>query len=242
MNKTKLTSWGNNREKEVVFTDIPEHGTINVGNQNSYGDCFFPKNANAFKNRELQDINYKFNSSMTMDDLITKNRIGLYGVPGKRNVTLGGAIASDTHGKDNIWGGSFARNIKDIYIQLPNNEKLVDTALRECSEELGIQIVNKNLFPLTPLYIPPSNFLVSPFVTFENFNPKFNLDKREVAAHIQIPLFKLMELNIEKRHLEQGIQIGTEVPCFYYEKNLIWGATAMILAEFKSFLTSLSSN
>tara|TARA_X000000368_G_C23025400_1_gene709926 strand:- start:551 stop:1795 length:1245 start_codon:yes stop_codon:yes gene_type:complete len=125
MNKTKLTSWGNNREKEVVFTDIPEHGTINVGNQNSYGDCFFPKNANAFKNRELQDINYKFNSSMTMDDLITKNRIGLYGVPGKRNVTLGGAIASDTHGKDNIWGGSFARNIKDIYIQLPNNEKLV---------------------------------------------------------------------------------------------------------------------
>lgn len=124
----------------------------------------------------------------------------------------------------------------------PNDKKLEDTALRECSEELGIQIVNKNLFPLTPLYIPPSNFLVSPFVTFENFNPKFNLDKREVAAHIQIPLFKLMELNIEKRHLEQGIQIGAEVPCFYYEKNLIWGATAMILAEFKSFLTSLSSN
>jgi hypothetical protein len=51
-----------------------------------------------------------------------------------------------------------------------------------------------------------------------------------------------MELNIEKRHLEQGIQFGTEVTCCYYEKNLIWGATAMILAEFKSFLTSLSSN
>ena len=123
-----------------------------------------------------------------------------------------------------------------------NDEKLEDTALRECSEELGIHIVNKKLFPLTPLYIPPSNFLVSPFITFDNFNPKFNLDKREVAAHIQIPLFKLMELKLEKRHLEQGIQIGIEVPCFYFENNLIWGATAMILAEFKSFLTSLSSN
>ena len=51
-----------------------------------------------------------------------------------------------------------------------------------------------------------------------------------------------MELKLEKRHLEQGIQIGIEVPCFYFENNLIWGATAMILAEFKSFLTSLSSN
>ena len=124
----------------------------------------------------------------------------------------------------------------------PIDKKLEDTALRECGEELGIHIVNKNLFPLTPLYIPPSNFLVSPFITFDNFNPKFNLDNREVAAHIQIPLFKLMELEIEKKYLEQGNQMGTKVPCFCYENNIIWGATAMILAEFKFFLTSLSSN
>ncbi len=122
------------------------------------------------------------------------------------------------------------------------DQNLEDTALRECSEELGIQILNKNLLPLTPIYIPPSNFLVSPFITFENFHPKFNIDKREVAAHIQISLSKLMELEIEKRFLDQGPQKGTEVPCFCYENNLIWGATAMILSEFKSFLTSLSSN
>ena len=64
----------------------------------------------------------------------------------------------------------------------PNDKKLEDTALRECSEELGIHIVNKNLFPLTPLYIPPSNFLVSPFVTFENFNPKFNLESALICS------------------------------------------------------------
>ena len=141
MNKTKLTSWGNNREKEVVFTDIPEHGTINVGNQNSYGDCFFPKNANAFKNRELQDINYKFNSSMTMDDLITKNRIGLYGVPGKRNVTLGGAIASDTHGKDNVWGGSFIKNIEGITLITASGKEI--NATRDKNNEIFLKdIIN----------------------------------------------------------------------------------------------------
>ena len=123
-----------------------------------------------------------------------------------------------------------------------DDQSLQFTALRECSEELGIQIINENLVPLTPLYIPPSNFLVSPFITFDDFHPKFNLDKREVAAHIEIPLFKLMKLQIEKRALDEGPTKGTEVPCFWYQKNLIWGATAMILSEFKSFLATLSSN
>ena len=44
-----------------------------------------------------------------------QSKVILYGIPGKSNVTLGGAIASDTHGKDNIWGGSFEKYQRDIY-------------------------------------------------------------------------------------------------------------------------------
>ena len=126
MEKILLSSWGNNISKEITFTDKIGKGIINVGNQNSYGDCFIPKNKYAIKTKNLEnEIDYFHPSSITINDLLAINKIGLYGVPGKSNVTIGGAIASDTHGKDNIWGGSFEKNINEIYIQLPNGEKLV---------------------------------------------------------------------------------------------------------------------
>ena len=117
--KKLLASWGNNISKEISFTDKISQGVINVGNQNSYGDCFIPKSLQAIKSEKLNTEKDFFSSSKTINDLLTANKIGLYGIPGKSNVTLGGAVASDTHGKDNIWGGSFERNIKEIYIQLP---------------------------------------------------------------------------------------------------------------------------
>ena len=125
MEKKLLASWGNNISKEIFTTDKIIQGAINVGNQNSYGDCFIPKSLHAIKSVKLDTEKDYFSSSKTINELLTVNKIGLYGIPGKSNVTLGGAIASDTHGKDNIWGGSFEKNIKEIYIQLPNRERLV---------------------------------------------------------------------------------------------------------------------
>jgi len=125
MEKKILSSWGNNITKEIFLTDKINKGIINIGNQNSYGDCFFPMGQHVIKNKNLDNEIKYFSSSKTIKEMCEQNKIVLYGIPGKSNVTLGGAIASDTHGKDNIWGGSFEKNIKEIYIQLPNTEKLV---------------------------------------------------------------------------------------------------------------------
>ena len=46
MEKKLLASWGNNISKEISFTDKIIPGIINVGNQNSYGDCFLNKKKN----------------------------------------------------------------------------------------------------------------------------------------------------------------------------------------------------
>ena len=125
MEKKILSSWGNNITKEIFLTDKINKGTINIGNQNSYGDCFFPMGQHVIKNKKLDNEIKYFPSSKTIKEMCEQSKVILYGIPGKSNVTLGGAIASDTHGKDNIWGGSFEKNIKEIYIQLPNREKLV---------------------------------------------------------------------------------------------------------------------
>ena len=103
MKKIKLSSWGNNINEEVVYSSELKKGTINIGNKNSYGDAFFPKNSIAIKNLKFADKLDSYSSSTTIKEFLTLKKVGLYGVPGRSNVTLGGAIASDTHGKDNIW-------------------------------------------------------------------------------------------------------------------------------------------
>ena len=120
-----------------------------------------------------------------------------------------------------------------------NDKSLKDTAIRECSEELGISIdSDKDLFPLTPLYIPVSNFLVSPYLAHESFYPIFNPNFKEVALHIELSINQLMKLKIEKKKLKYELDTDSKIPCYTYQKHIIWGATAMILSEFKFLLAS----
>ncbi len=124
-----------------------------------------------------------------------------------------------------------------------NDSSLKETALRECGEELGINIdLKKDLFALTPLYVPLSNFIVTPYLAYENFYPKFNPDSREVALHIEISIEELKKLKIEKKILRNEYQNDSLIPCYISKGHIIWGATAMILSEFKSLLASLELN
>jgi 8-oxo-dGTP pyrophosphatase MutT (NUDIX family) len=117
------------------------------------------------------------------------------------------------------------------------DKSLWHTALRECKEELGVSLLgSKPLLNLSPIYIPPSNFLVSPFVVVYPSSPVFAPDPREVAQHIEIPLSELIQLKVKQSLLYEGVFKGTTVPSYIYEEHTIWGATAMILSEFKFFL------
>ena len=117
MNNKSIKSWGNleivNTSSYNLLTNKPNH--LDVGNLNSYGDCCLPLQK-VFK----IDKNPLVNKSVF--DYQIKQGSYLYGTPGKSNVTIGGAIASDTHGKDNIWGGSFYRNVKKIYLSINGDE------------------------------------------------------------------------------------------------------------------------
>lgn len=116
---------------------------------------------------------------------------------------------------------------------------LIDTALREAHEELNIdsnkiEILGK----LTPLYIPPSNFIVNPFVAIQKTSPVFVPDHYEVEKVIEISLDQFLNLdNLIYTQIKSG-NYNKKAWAFQIDNHFIWGATGMILKE----LTELIAN
>lgn len=121
----------------------------------------------------------------------------------------------------------------------PNDTDLVATALREFNEETGAPIHSiETIGALTPVYIPPSRSLVSPFVGIASNAGPFAPDPREVAELIEAPLSLLLRDDILKRR-EQHIAImgrQMEIPYFDVMGHVVWGATAMMIAELRELL------
>lgn len=105
----------------------------------------------------------------------------------------------------------------------------IETAIRECKEELGVKVELENILgPLTPLYIPPSNFLVKPYVAWLSSRPLFSIDPKEVNSLL---LFQVSDLAEESNWRDYTVN-GVLVPGIKIGKHLVWGATAMMLREF----------
>jgi 8-oxo-dGTP pyrophosphatase MutT (NUDIX family) len=124
----------------------------------------------------------------------------------------------------------------------PGDENLVATALRETFEEIGVPVEDVEVIgKLTELYIPPSNFLVYPHVGFVRNKPVFSPDSNEVVKVIEISIDELMDESLvgEKEiTLGNGLKIVT--PYFDFGGYTVWGATAMIISEFKTILREIA--
>lgn len=118
-----------------------------------------------------------------------------------------------------------------------SDENLLEAAIRETEEEMGI-VLNKNnvLRALTQLYIPPSNFIVQPYVTLidktPDFRPNYEVEKLILPTLTDI----LNENSIQLRSIMTRGNTEIHSPCFILLDEVVWGATAMILSEFRSLL------
>jgi len=121
-----------------------------------------------------------------------------------------------------------------------NDNTLKNTALRETFEEVGITIGTISIFKqMTDVFIPPSNFLVTPFLGYLKHVPIFKKN-HEVEELITVPLKDLLDNNsVSTTTLSTSYAKNIEVPCFVLNNYVVWGATAMMLNEIKELLKNI---
>lgn len=110
-------------------------------------------------------------------------------------------------------------------------ETPMETALRETWEEIGIAPEKiEVLGSLSELFVDVSGFLIQPFVGWLAEKPVFTINNAEVEKILLFPLLRYKD-KLEETELET-VSGKLKVPCFHFQGEIIWGATAMILAEF----------
>lgn len=112
-------------------------------------------------------------------------------------------------------------------------ETFEETALREAWEELDLPPSQVEVLGrLTPLHIPPSNYCIRPIVGYTPTQPAFQRDPREVAEILEVPLAKLLDPSTQQEEDWELRGETVRVPFFAVNGDKVWGATAMVLAEF----------
>jgi 8-oxo-dGTP pyrophosphatase MutT (NUDIX family) len=117
------------------------------------------------------------------------------------------------------------------------DETVEQAALREAHEEVGLNIDDVHVLGrLTPLDIAVSGFRLHPIVANVDAHPKLVASDGEVARILEVDVDDLLD----RRHLvvttmsRDGVDF--RVPAFRVAGTEIWGATAMVLAEFLTLL------
>jgi 8-oxo-dGTP pyrophosphatase MutT (NUDIX family) len=117
------------------------------------------------------------------------------------------------------------------------DESLRQTALREAREEIGIAPASVEVLgQLSSLFVPPSNFWIQPFVGYIPHRPLFDAAEREVAELIETPLAALLDPRTVRTEEWEIRGEVWPIPFYQFGPHKVWGATAMILAEFVALL------
>ena len=115
---------------------------------------------------------------------------------------------------------------------------LVNTALRECAEEIGLMAGDVEVLgELDDFVTQVSSYIISPFVAIIPWPYKFKVNRKEIEEIIEVPISALLDMG--RLRLETRIIDDEEVTSFFYpyQGRVIWGATARILNQFLDIFT-----
>ena len=158
--------------------------------------------------------------------------------PSRETILIRRTVDGQVHsGQISFPGGKMERYDQDIQA----------TALRECEEEIGVHRgLIEVIGSLSPVYIPPSNFLVTPTIGFITRVPLLKPSAREVDEIIRLPLNRLFDPSA-KQEMEVKPSEARSLPLITpvyrpAEQVIIWGATAMMLSELEHVMRGLEES
>jgi 8-oxo-dGTP pyrophosphatase MutT (NUDIX family) len=127
--------------------------------------------------------------------------------------------------------------------RVDEGESFEQAALREANEEVGVDPRSVEILGrLTPLHIPVSRYILHPVVGATSMRPAFQRAEWEVARIIEAPVSVLSDPHTTKREVRtrvvNGQSIEVDVPFYAIDGEKVWGATAMVLAEFCAIITA----
>jgi 8-oxo-dGTP pyrophosphatase MutT (NUDIX family) len=130
--------------------------------------------------------------------------------------------------------------------RLDEGETVEQAALREAHEEVGVSPSDVEILGrLTALPVYVSGHLLHPVVGVATERPKFSLAMHEVERLIEVPVSMLREpdrILWEERTRILPPQGVMNVPYFNVIDARVWGATAMVLAEFMALVEDLEES
>ena len=125
----------------------------------------------------------------------------------------------------------------------PADGTLLNTALRECAEEIGLLTDKVEILgALDDKITETSSYIISPFVAAISWPYQFKVNTVEVAEIIKAPISALLDRNCLRE--QTGIINGEMATSYFYhyQGRVIWGATANILHQFLDIFAQVMEN